>query len=156
MADKKKKSPWAIEFGQMLRDRRLQLDLSQAEVSVASGVDRTLISNYESETGIERRPTADTLYRLAKALDVPEELMFEWAQVRYPSVTVSISKSAPPDVVEEMQKLTAVFQAGLAELSAQLGDLRSELDSLKNGSQPPRPRARRPARGDSGERKARS
>jgi len=104
MADKKK-SAWALQFGRLLQDRRLELDLSQQEVADRAGIHRTLVSDYERDSAPERVPSASTLHGLAKALNVPAELMFQWAEVRYPQVEIGLSKTAPPELVEHLASL---------------------------------------------------
>jgi len=50
-----------------LRDERLRLGLSQSEMAVRAGIDRTMILRVEKGARI---PTIDTLLRMTEALDV--------------------------------------------------------------------------------------
>lgn len=58
--------PFALAFGQAVRDLRESLGLSQEELSFRSDFDRTYISGIER--GV-RNPTLRTIDRLAAALD---------------------------------------------------------------------------------------
>ncbi|MDY5463121.1 helix-turn-helix transcriptional regulator [Hornefia butyriciproducens] len=50
-----------------IRERRIELEMSQDQLSSASGVARTVISQLEN--GTREVITSDTMLRLAKALD---------------------------------------------------------------------------------------
>jgi transcriptional regulator with XRE-family HTH domain len=137
----KKKGRVALAFGEFIRDQRRALRLTQQEVADAAGIDRTLLSDYERPGGPEHVPTDATLFGLAKALQVDPELLFDYAEVGYPSVDISVSKSAPAEIVQEVQALRDAFVAGLAQIS-------ERLDRLEKSAQPEppkRPRGRRPA-----------
>lgn len=126
------KTQWALEFGALLRTRRRELELSQQAVADMAGIHRTLLSDYERESAPERTPTDDTIRGLAKALDLPDELLFEAARVPYPSVSALISKAAPPEMLSLLQ-----------ELMAEVRSLSARFDRLEQGGQRP-PRGRRP------------
>ena len=129
----KKKGRAALDFGNFLRDRRRELKLTQQEVADAAGIHRTLLADYERPDAPERTPTDGTLFGLAKALQVDAELMFDYAEVDYPRVNMSVSKAAPPELYDRLEKLEGLIVA----LSAQL-------DSL--GDPPAPPPAKRPRR----------
>jgi transcriptional regulator with XRE-family HTH domain len=57
----------ATAFGGVLRDYRQKAGISQEELAARAGVDRTYVSLLER--GL-RQPTLDSLFRLAKSLDV--------------------------------------------------------------------------------------
>ncbi len=60
-------------FGNVLRERRLERNLSQIELSELSGLDRTFISLVER--GI-RQPSLRSIFQLAHALELePSELL---------------------------------------------------------------------------------
>lgn len=60
-------------FGDVLRDLRLRSQLSQAELSLDSGISKPFISALERGT---RRPALDTVFQLSAALNVdPDELV---------------------------------------------------------------------------------
>lgn len=58
-----------IEIGKRLKNLRKERNFSASELSDRSGVARSLIS--QLETGKRQSANVDTLYRLAKALNVP-------------------------------------------------------------------------------------
>jgi transcriptional regulator with XRE-family HTH domain len=57
----------AAAFGSVLRDCRQKAGISQEELAGRAGVDRTYVSLLER--GL-RQPTLDSLFRLARGLDV--------------------------------------------------------------------------------------
>ena len=62
-----------IVFGSILRERRLELNLSQTDISELSKLDRTFISLVER--GV-RQPTLRSLFQLASALGLdPSEML---------------------------------------------------------------------------------
>jgi len=68
-------------FGQVLRQIRKKLDISQAELEKRTGLDRTFISDLER--GIQG-PGIRTLFRLGKGLDTPAwDLLHLTAQSPY-------------------------------------------------------------------------
>lgn len=63
----------SIKLGQVIRERRKSLALSQEKLAFASGLHRTYISLIER--GL-KSPTIETLFKLSKTLGVrPSELM---------------------------------------------------------------------------------
>ena len=60
--------PLLSTFARRVRQRRIELGLSQEKLAELSGLDRTYISGIER--GV-RNPTLSTAERLAQALDVP-------------------------------------------------------------------------------------
>lgn len=54
-------------FGRVLREYRLKSKLSQEDLALEAGIDRTFVSLLERGM---RQPTLKTLFRLAKVLDV--------------------------------------------------------------------------------------
>lgn len=54
-------------FGQVLREYRVKVHLSQEDLALEAGIDRTFVSLLERG---KRQPTLTTLFRLAKVLDV--------------------------------------------------------------------------------------
>jgi transcriptional regulator with XRE-family HTH domain len=61
------------EFGRILRQARLERDLSQEKLALDSGLDRTFVSMLER--GL-RQPTLGTLFSLARTLKMnPSEIV---------------------------------------------------------------------------------
>lgn len=54
-------------FGRVLREYRLKSKLSQEDLALEAGIDRTFVSLLERG---KRQPTLETLFRLAKVLGV--------------------------------------------------------------------------------------
>lgn len=54
-------------FGKVLREYRSKADLSQEDLALEAGIDRTFVSLLERG---QRQPTLTTLFRLAKVLEV--------------------------------------------------------------------------------------
>lgn len=63
-----------LELGKKIKELRNKKDFSARELSERSGVARSLIS--QLETGKRLSTGMDTIYRLAKALDVPLTYFF--------------------------------------------------------------------------------
>lgn len=124
----KKKGQSALAFGNFLRDRRRELKLTQQEVADKAGIHRTLLADYERPGAPERIPSDATLFGLAKALQVDPETMFDYADVDYPRVDMSVSKAAPPELYERLEKLEGLIVA----LTERLAGL--------DAPRPPRPR----------------
>jgi transcriptional regulator with XRE-family HTH domain len=57
----------AVAFGRVLREHRAKVGLSQEALALEAGVDRTFVSLLERG---KRQPTLETLFRLAKVLDI--------------------------------------------------------------------------------------
>ena len=57
-------------IGQRIRRFRTDRGLSASELAAAARVSKSYLSELESATGTAQRPSADILYRLAKALGV--------------------------------------------------------------------------------------
>lgn len=68
-----KKNSVALKIGQNIRNRRLQLNLTQEKLSFESGLDRTFIGHIERGS---RNITVLTLCKVAKALKIkPQDLL---------------------------------------------------------------------------------
>ena len=55
-------------FGQVVRARRAELEISQEELGARCGLDRTYVSGIERGT---RNPTIQSMWRIAKGLGSP-------------------------------------------------------------------------------------
>ena len=68
-----KRDPLHVEFGAVLRSVRQQKELSQEQLALDCGLDRTFISMIERG---QRQPTLSSIFRLAKALSIrPSKLL---------------------------------------------------------------------------------
>ncbi len=59
-------------FGRVLREYRLKLSLSQEDLALEAGIDRTFVSLLERG---KRQPTLETLFRIAKVLRVSPAIL---------------------------------------------------------------------------------
>jgi transcriptional regulator with XRE-family HTH domain len=66
-------------FGQVLKQRREALNLSQEELAFEAGLHRTYISLLER--GV-KSPTLNVLFRLAEALDIPPSQFIQEIEVQ--------------------------------------------------------------------------
>ncbi len=64
--EKRERERWLRAFGQAVRERRLQLGVSQEKLGFLSGLDRTYVSALER--GV-RNPTVLVLWKVAKGLE---------------------------------------------------------------------------------------
>jgi transcriptional regulator with XRE-family HTH domain len=62
------------ELGNTLRQRRLELGLSLSQLADATGIHKSLLSRLES--GAVRQPSADSLQRIAAALELSNTAVF--------------------------------------------------------------------------------
>jgi transcriptional regulator with XRE-family HTH domain len=61
-------------LGNTLRERRLELNLSLGQLADATGLHKSFLSRLES--GVVRQPSADSLQRVAAALELPDTTVF--------------------------------------------------------------------------------
>lgn len=73
----KRPDPLVVALGKAIRDLRSERDWSQEELSLRSGVHRNYIGGLERA---ERRPSIETVGKLAKALDLKPSQVFRRAE----------------------------------------------------------------------------
>ncbi len=61
-------------LGSILRQRRLELELSLSQLAAVTGLHKSFLSRLES--GVVRQPSADSLQRVAAALRLPDTAVF--------------------------------------------------------------------------------
>lgn len=83
-----------MDLGKRLKELRLEASLSAKELSVLSGVTRSLIS--ELETGKRQSTSIDTIAKLAKALQVSPAYFFETEQMS----TSRVAPYLPQDMLQ--------------------------------------------------------
>lgn len=59
-------------FGRLLKQQRSLKNMTQADLALGSGIAVSFVSRIERGAAC---PTLDTLFRLARALDVPPEML---------------------------------------------------------------------------------
>ncbi|WAW10985.1 helix-turn-helix domain-containing protein [Oxalobacter vibrioformis] len=69
-------------FGEVLRDKRLALNISQEELAFRAGVDRTFVSRIER--GL-RQPTITSLIALSSALGISATELIKTTELRIKS-----------------------------------------------------------------------
>lgn len=62
-------------IGDMIKERRLELGLTQSQLSQLTDIKSTTISNYENNIS---SPSDENIYRLMKALQCDANYLFEW------------------------------------------------------------------------------
>lgn len=99
------------KIGELVKQRRVDLGLGQAEVALAAGLTRTSISNLEK--GRQRVPL-HVLYKICSALDV------EVSSILPPRVEVQELRTVPIDVREITPELPSITAEWLLELDEEL------------------------------------
>lgn len=115
-----------LDLGKTIKELRKKRKFSARELSERSGVARSLIS--QLETGKRESTSMDTVYRLAKALDVPISYLFADKSIINPLVAYKENHSSPSEINEEtqpyMDTLLKAQKAGIPpELLNELIDL---------------------------------
>lgn len=64
-------------IGDKIKERRVELNLKQSELSMLTGIKSTTISNYENNVST---PNEQNLYRLMAALKCDANFLFEWEE----------------------------------------------------------------------------
>lgn len=64
-------------IGDRIRERRIELNLKQSELSLLTGIKPTTISNYENNVST---PNEQNLYKLMDALKCDANFLFEWEE----------------------------------------------------------------------------
>ncbi len=83
-------SDFARLFGENLRHYRKKADISQEELSIRASLHRTAVGQLERG---ERVPRADTLVKLAGALDIPAGTLLEGIAWRPPQPQIGSFES---------------------------------------------------------------
>lgn len=64
-------------IGDQIKKRRTELELTQSELSAATGIKTTTISNYENNVS---SPSDENIYKLMTALKCDANFLFEWVK----------------------------------------------------------------------------
>jgi transcriptional regulator with XRE-family HTH domain len=120
-----------IAFGDLLRQKRRAVGVSQRRLAELVGVDFSYISKLEN--GRLPAPAADTIARIAENIGCATEDLLAAAQ-KLPDGVGSIL-SGNPAAVRFLQEASSL---GLDE--AEWEQMRGKLKSLRDGQQPRRPR----------------
>lgn len=93
----------AMNLGEKIRFLRAEKNMTQSELASVVFVSVTLVSKWENGA---RRPDYPTLQRLAKALSVDINLIFD----KENSVIAELSECAPPDIEIPPEALTGLIE----------------------------------------------
>ena len=127
-------------FGRVLREQRLNMDLSQEALALAADVDRTFVS--QMERGI-RQPTLTTLFKLAGALNgiaqdrCPPEPAFTVAYLKRALSHLHKSQAALERLAKRRKKLLPekLVAAARKELFAIREEILKLMDEFRGRSQ---------------------
>lgn len=93
------KKPTPEGFPRNLREAMHRADMNQTELSEASGIDQSQIGRYLSG---ERKPLAESVVALAKALGVTQESLYGESGVVAPRVVTVERKLPPPELKQAL------------------------------------------------------
>ena len=112
-----------MSFGKRLRERRLELGMSQGELARQLGVTSAAISNYESGQNAVRE---EVLLRLFRVLDVDPNYLYQ-DSLTGKSFTCSVEEKS---LVIKYRALTTVGRQALHSVVDALGAYQSEMESF--------------------------
>lgn len=104
-----------MDLGKRLKKLRQQANLSAKELSIMSGVTRSLIS--ELETGKRQSTSTDTIAKLAQALRISPEYFFETPNLSTPE----IPRQLPRDILLFLQQDDSQPYIRIAQKAQALG-----------------------------------
>ncbi len=111
-----------MSFGQRLRERRIELGMSQAELAKALGVSLSAVSNYENGQNAMRE---DALLRLFRVLDVDANYLYQDADLGQ-GFTCSVEEWG---LVMRYRSLSALGRQTLHTVAAALADYQTDLEA---------------------------
>jgi transcriptional regulator with XRE-family HTH domain len=129
--------PVDIHVALRMRERRIELRISQQKLAAALGITNQQLSKYEKA---QNRISAGRLYELSQALDVPVTFFFEGITGSSAAAALVSSVHEDPRSIRKTTELTAAYRAiaNPAVLHA-LGQLARALASKPNASTAPNP-----------------
>lgn len=104
-----------MDLGKRLKKLRQQANLSAKELSIMSGVTRSLIS--ELETGKRQSTSTDTIAKLAQALKVSPEYFFDTQNQSSPE----LHRQLPRDILRFLQQDDSQAYIRIAQRARDLG-----------------------------------
>ena len=66
-------------IGDMIKEKRLEMGFTQAQLSKLTGIKSTTISNYENNIS---SPSEENIYKLMDVLECDANYLFEWEEVK--------------------------------------------------------------------------
>ena len=112
-----------MSFGKRLRERRLELGMSQGDLARLLGVTSAAISNYESGQNAVRE---DVLLKMFRVLDIDPNYLYQ-DSLTGKSFTCSVEEKA---LVMKYRALTTVGRQALHSVVDALGAYQSDLESM--------------------------
>ena len=112
-----------MSFGKRLRDRRLELKMSQVELARLLGVSAAAVSNYESGQNAVRE---DILLHLFRVLDVDPNYLYQ-DSITPKEFTCSVEERS---LVRKYRKLGTVGRQTLHSVADALGAYQQDLESV--------------------------
>lgn len=98
-------------IGDRIKNRRIEIGMTQAELGKAAGVGKSTVSEWENS---KRKPSIDTISILAQKLETTPEYLMDWPR-EFDELDKSILKRHPD------------FRPGSPTDDAQTGTLRDEI-----------------------------
>ena len=66
-------------IGDRIKERRIELGLTQSQLSKATGIKSTTISNYENNIS---SPSDENIYKFMETLKCDANYLFEWEEIK--------------------------------------------------------------------------
>ena len=111
-----------MSFGQRLRERRIELGMSQAELAKALGVSLSAVSNYENGQNAMRE---DALLRLFRVLDVDANYLYQDADLGQ-GFACSVEERG---LVMKYRSLSALGRQTLHTVAGALAEYQTDLEA---------------------------
>ena len=112
-----------MSFGKRLRDRRIELKMSQSELAKALGVTAAAVSNYESGQNAVRE---DVLLKLFRVLDVDPNYLYQ-DSITTRAFTCSVEEKT---LITKYRALSTLGRQTLHTVANALGAYQEDLESV--------------------------
>lgn len=104
-------------LGAFIRERRIQLDLSQRELAERAGISHSYIANLERgfdySTGRRNRPTVEKLEQIARGLGVPADQLLRLSMQRRGSLVPTPDEPRYPPTPSEQSIMRLAEEEGI-------------------------------------------
>lgn len=112
-----------MSFGKRLRDRRIELKMSQSELARALGVTAAAVSNYESGQNAVRE---DVLLKLFRVLDVDPNYLYQ-DDITAKAFTFSVDEKI---LITKYRSLSTVGRQAMHTMADALGAYQEDLEAI--------------------------